>query len=149
MPHVAPERRASDPPEADYTPARVGNDEMRFGWGRWSLAVRGPATILAVMILALGAGMLYMNYLTVEAHTEMTRAMLMQTCLSSLTSDEKVALREAAKRDPRAWLDLLHYNCFYLRMPHTRTGRGEHAFPLTTESLASMLLTRRGALSSP
>ncbi len=127
MPHVAPTRRAGDPPDADFTPTRVGTNEMRLGWGRWSLAVRGPLTIVIICMMAMGAGMFYMNYLNVEAHAEMIRAMLMQTCLTSLSSEEKLALREAAKRDPRSWNDLLHYNCFYLRTPPAYGAR----FPLT------------------
>ena len=115
---VAPDRRGTDPPDdGGFLPQRDGTGDLRLAWGNISLGLRGPAVIIVVLLLALGAGLFYMNYINVLAHAEMVQAMLMQTCLTSLTSEEKIALREAAKRDPRAWSDLLYYNCFYLRNP--------------------------------
>ena len=123
MSPVAPDRRAGAPPEDDgHLDRRDGTGELRLAWGNWSIGLRGPFTIIVLLMLGLGAGLFYMNYLNVLAHDELIRAMLMQTCLSSLTSDEKLALREAAKRDPRAWGDLLNYHCFYLRVPKAAMG---------------------------
>lgn len=120
---MAPDHRDNDgPDDGSYIDRRDGTGELRLAWGNWSIGVRGPFVILVIGLLSLGAGLFYMNYLNVLAHDELIRAMLMQTCLSSLSAEEKAALRDAAKRDPRAWTDLLHYNCFYLKVPKSSVG---------------------------
>lgn len=133
---LAPERRESDSPDESHLPKRDGSGELRLAWGNWSIGVRGPFVISVLLLLGLGAGLFWMNYLNVLAHGDLLRAIHLQTCITSLSSEEKLMVREAAKQSQTRFTDTLHYLCPYLRPPTTASQR---SFPLTTGASAATM----------
>lgn len=93
--------------------------EIRFGWSKWWLALRGAESIHLLVLIVLIA-LLVMVWdlrqtfpLTMDAfakdHRTLAKAVNVQSCMASLTPDEKLGLREAAKRE--GWERAVNWLC--------------------------------------
>lgn len=68
-------------------------DEVKVGWGDKALALKGPTAILVVLLLALGGIFVYFQEVQSKGHTIISERIEMQTCILSLTPEERVQLR--------------------------------------------------------
>ena len=68
---------------------------MKVGWGDKSVALRGPMVIFVVLILAVGGLLFYFQDVQSKGHDVLAKRIEMQTCILSLTPEERIELRSA------------------------------------------------------
>ncbi|MGH2368513.1 MAG: hypothetical protein ACRDI2_09945 [Chloroflexota bacterium] len=70
-----------------------GSSQVKLGWGDKSLALRGSMVILVVLLVALGVMFIHFQDVQSEGHTIISERIEMQTCILSLSPEERVELR--------------------------------------------------------
>lgn len=101
-----PPRRQNDSPDFDPRGSRYWHgmpapeefanpNEVKVGWGDKSMSLRGPMVIMAVLLITLGALIFYLHGIQLQGQDVLAKRIEMQTCLLSLTPEERVALRGA------------------------------------------------------
>ena len=106
-------RRAGDPP--DYDPRRdrfwhgdpqpqdfVNGSEVRAGWGDKALTLRGPLTILVVLLAVLGGIVLWIHDRQQREHGRLLAATNAAICVSLYDFQERKTLRDAWRQDKGA-----------------------------------------------
>ena len=107
MTDVSTPRRATDPPDVDYSQRRrqITGDEVRLGWGQHSLTLRGTQVIQVVGIIALlGAAWLIsrestrafeeIKTLITVSHREAETSLRLMACVLTMSDTEKTKWRE-------------------------------------------------------
>lgn len=112
---MTPTRRESDAEQEDWTearrPIRGDEQELTIGAGKYRLTARGATVIVVIGVVAVLA-MLYMHIAeqqkatsqivshisaeTAAASREISRALRLQTCVLSMTAEERVEWRRRA-----------------------------------------------------
>lgn len=69
------------------------DNHVKVGWGDKALSLKGPLVILVVLILALGGIMFHFQDMQAQSHATLAQRIEMQTCILSLTPEERVELR--------------------------------------------------------
>lgn len=68
---------------------------LKLGWGDKSLALKGSMVIIVVLLVALGGVFVYFQDVQSKGHDVLADRIEMQTCVLSLTPEERVQLRTA------------------------------------------------------
>lgn len=107
------QRRAGDGPEFDPRKERywhgaprpeefVNGSEVKAGWGDKALTLRGPLTIIVVLLALLGVIVMYVHDVQRREHTRLMSATNVAICVSLYDFQERKTLREAWRQDKGA-----------------------------------------------
>ncbi len=72
-----------------------GSSVLKLGWGDKAVSLRGPMVILVVLLVALGGAFFYFQHVQSMGHDILAARMEMQTCILSLSPEERVKLRDS------------------------------------------------------